>query len=62
MEKVNTLTTFNQKVQFKSYIDKKKLRKKAKTDLKKDFLKLINNLVSGKIMENVKKNTEISSL
>ena len=38
MEKVNTLTTFNQKVWFKSYIDKKKSRKKAKTDLRKHFM------------------------
>ena len=39
-----------------------KLRKKPKSNLKKDFFKLINNAVFGKIMENVRKHRNVKFL
>ena len=54
---------FNQKAWLKPYIDMNtKLRQKEKYIFDKFLFKLMNNAVSGKTMENVKKHRNINLL
>ena len=58
MQNVRRVIKFNQIACFKSHMNIK-LRKIAKYDFEKDFLFLINNVDSGKTMENVRKRRDV---
>ena len=59
LKKFHGLIKFNQDAWFKPYIDMTiDLRKKAKHDFEQDFFKLMNNVVFGKVLENVRKHRD----
>ena len=60
LRKVHREIQFNQEAWFQPYIDlSTEFREKAKNDFEKDLLKLMNNAVFGKTMENVRKHSDV---
>ena len=61
LKRVHRIIQFDQEAWLKPYIDMNtELRKDAKNDFEKDFFKLTNNSVFGKIMEKVRNHRDIN--
>ena len=60
LDRIHRAIEFHQSPWLKTYIDfNTQLRTSATNDFKKDFFKLMNNLVFGKMMENIRKHRNI---
>ena len=60
LKKIHRVLVANQKNYMSSYIEFNSLKRQAaKTDFEKDFFKLLNNSVSGKFIESVRKRTNL---